>query len=163
MAPKVVPYADNPMIPSLELVLNLKCNLLEAIEVGLTPSGLRRVVDILDGVFEGPLLRGTVLPGGADWQVLRHDDVTELQAHYMLRTDDGVLIQVRNRGLRHGPQEVLRRIAEGAPVDPAEYYCRTTPVFEAPAGRYEWLNRSVFTATAARHSRAIEIAMFRVC
>jgi hypothetical protein len=149
--------------PELEFVCELKAALARPIEVGATPSGVRRIVAIADGSFQGPLLRGTILPGGADWQIIRTDGVAELQAHYVLKTDDGILIQVRNRGLRHGPEEVLKRIAEGAGVDPSEYYFRTTPVFEAPAGRYEWLNRSVFVATAARHAFAVAVQIFRVC
>jgi hypothetical protein len=150
------------MPPELEFVCELRAALARPIEVGATPSGLRRIVNIVDGSFEGPLLCGTILAGGADWQIIRSDGVAELQAHYALETDDGVLIQVRNRGLRHGPEEVLKRIAEGAAVDPSEYYFRTTPVFEAPAGRYEWLNRSVFIATAARHADSVAVRIFRV-
>ncbi len=148
--------------PVLEFLCEVRAVVKPPVEVGHTPSGLRRIVDIVEGTFEGPLLRGTILPGGADWQILRADGVAELQAHYILKTDDGVLIQVRNRGLRHGPEEVLRRIAEGGHVDPSEYYFRATPVFEAPAGKYEWLNLSVFTATATRHAASVLVTIFRV-
>jgi hypothetical protein len=148
--------------PELEFVCELTAALAQPIEVGATPSGLRRIVNIVEGSFEGPLLRGSILPGGADWQIIRTDGVAELQAHYVLKTDDGVLIQVRNRGLRHGPEEILRRIAEGGRVDPSEYYFRTTPVFEAPAGRYEWLNRSVFVAMAARYAASVTVRIFRL-
>jgi hypothetical protein len=148
--------------PTLEFLLELKCSLAPAVELGQTPAGLRRVVDIVSGEFAGPLLRGTLLPGGADWQVVRPDGVTELLAHYILRTDDGVLIQVRNRGLRHGSSEVMRRMAKGEIVDDSEYYCRTTPEFEAPEGRYEWLNKSVFTASGARYPESITLRYFRV-
>jgi phage tail protein X len=79
-------------------------------------------------------LRGTVLPGGADWQIVRPDGVTELQAHYILHTHDRALIQVRNRGLRHGPADTLDRIANREALDPFTYYCRTTPIFEALPG-----------------------------
>jgi Protein of unknown function (DUF3237) len=151
------------LTPALEFLCEIKAVLAPPVEVGPTPSGLRRIVDIAEGSFEGPLLRGTILPGGADWQILRTDGVAELRAHYVLKTDDGVLIPVRNRGLRHGPEEVLRRIAAGDNVDPSEYYFRTTPVFEAPAGRYEWLNRNVFVATAARYAGSVAIRVFRVC
>jgi hypothetical protein len=153
----------NILPPPLEFVCEVKAALRAPLEVGPTPSGLRRIVDIAEGRFEGPLLRGTILAGGADWQILRTDGVAELQAHYVLKTEDGVLIQVRNRGLRHGPEEVLRRIAAGDAVNPSEYYFRTTPVFEAPAGRYEWLNRSIFVATAARFAASVIVRVFRVC
>ena len=148
--------------PELEFVCEIRAAVTAPVEVGRTPVGFRRIVDIVEGVVEGPLLRGTILPGGADWQILRSDGVAELQAHYVLKTDDGVLIQVRNRGLRHGPEEVLRRIAGGGPVDPSEYYFRAAPVFEAPEGRYDWLNRSVFVATAERQARLVIVRVFRL-
>jgi Protein of unknown function (DUF3237) len=150
------------MAPELEYICELTAVVGAPVEVGPTPAGLRRIVNIIEGRFQGPLLRGTILAGGADWQIIRTDGVAELHAHYVLQTDDGVLIQVRNRGLRHGPMEVLKRIAEGGRVDPSEYYFRTTPVFEAPAGRYEWLNRSVFAATAERHADRVIARIFRV-
>jgi len=150
------------MPPELEFVFEIRAAVASPVEVGTTPSGLRRIVDILEGSFEGPRMRGTILPGGADWQILRTDGVAELHAHYVLKTHDGVLIQVRNRGLRHGPQEVMRRIAEGEHVDPAEYYFRTTPVFEAPDGPYEWLNRNIFVATAQREAAKVTVTIFRV-
>lgn len=151
------------MQPSLEFVCEVKVVVRPPVEVGPIPGGLRRIVDIVEGSFEGPLLRGAILPGGADWQILRADGVAELHAHYVLKTDDGVLIQVRNRGLRHGPEGVLRRIAAGDRVDPSEYYFRTAPVFEAPAGRYEWLNRGIFVATAERYAESVVVKIFRVC
>jgi hypothetical protein len=147
--------------PVLEFLCEIRCELAPPLEFGPTYSGFRRVVDIRGGVFAGASLRGTVR-GGADWQVTRNDGVVELQARYVLLTDDGVPIQVRNRGLRHGPEEVLRRIAEGEAVDAQEYYCRTTPVFDAPQGKYEWLNRSVFVATAERSASFIRLHVYRV-
>ena len=149
--------------PALEFICEIRAGVGPAIELGRTPAGLRRIVDIIEGSFEGPLLRGNLLPGGADWQILRADGVAELHAHYILKTDDGVLIQVRNRGLRHGAEETLRRIAAGEKVNPVEYYFRATPVFEAPEGRYEWLNRSIFAATAERYAAAVMVRVFRIC
>jgi hypothetical protein len=150
------------MTPELEFVCEIRAAVAAPVEVGRTPAGLRRIVDIAGGEFEGPLVRGTILAGGADWQILRDDGLAELHAHYVLKTDDGVLIQVRNRGLRHGPPEVMRRVAAGQHVDPSEYYFRTVPVFEAPQGAYEWLNRSVFVATAEREAARVIVRVFRV-
>jgi Protein of unknown function (DUF3237) len=148
--------------PDLEFVCKISIVLAPALEIGETPSGQRRIVNILEGTVEGPQMHGVVLEGGADWQVTRTDDVVELQANYILKMSDGKLILVRNRGLRTGPPDVLQRIASGDVVAPDEYYCRTTPVFEAPSGKYEWLNRSVFVATAQRYASAIEVNVFRV-
>jgi hypothetical protein len=148
--------------PGLDFVFGLKARLGELVVIGETPEGLRRMIPIVDGTFDGPTLHGAVLGGGADWQYVRNDRVTVAEATYLLRTHDGVLIQVRNRGLRHGPPEVIQRLADGEEVDPVEYYFRTAPTFLAPQGPYDWLNRDVFVATAARHARAIELWFYRV-
>jgi hypothetical protein len=148
--------------PKLEFVFDLQARLGDMVVVGETPEGLRRMIPILDGTFTGPTLHGTVLGGGADWQFVRSDGVTVAEATYLLRTGDGVLIQIRNRGLRHGPSEVIRRLTAGEDVDPAEYYFRTSPSFLAPAGAYEWLNRDLFVATGARRAKAIELEFYRV-
>ena len=115
------------MKPELELLLEIRASLAAPIVVGDVPEGARRVVPIEGGTFEGPRLRGTVVPGGADWQYLRADGVMIVEAQYLLRTDDGVVIQVNNRGMRHGPEAVMRRLGAGEAVDPAEYYFRATP------------------------------------
>ena len=123
------------MQPGFEFVFELNATLDPAIAIGETPHGVRRMVPITGGRFEGPAIRGSVLPGGADWQVVRGDGANELEALYLLRTDDGVVIQVRNRGLRHGPPDVMRRLAAGENVDPGEYYFRAVPSFAAPGGQ----------------------------
>lgn len=150
------------MKPELEFVFELRGTLAEPHALGPTPHGVRRVVPITGGEFEGPKLRGSIVPGGADWQVLRSDGVSELEALYLLRTHDDVLIQVRNRGLRHGPEAVMQRLFAGEPVDPTEYYFRAVPSFAAPAGAYEWLNRSVFLCSGARQASSIQLWMYRV-
>ncbi|MEJ0007760.1 MAG: DUF3237 domain-containing protein [Steroidobacteraceae bacterium] len=91
------------MKPELNLLLEIRATLDEPIVVGDVPEGKRRVVPVLGGTFEGPKLRGTILPGGADWQYLRADGVMIVEAQYLLRTEDGVHIQVNNHGMRHGP------------------------------------------------------------
>ena len=121
--------------------------------------------DIVDVAADGRSARGrfrALLQGGADWQFDRPDGVTELEALYLLRTQDGAHIQVHNRGLRHGPAEVMSRLRAGAAVAPEEYYFRATPSFSAPAGRYEWLNRSLFLCTGARYADAVRLWMYRV-
>jgi hypothetical protein len=132
-------------------------------ELGVMPRGRRRLVAILGGVVSGPRLEGEVLPGGADWQVGRADGILELVARYAIRTSTGVEIAVTNRGLRRAAPAIMERLARGEPVDPALVYFRTVPVFEAPAGPYEWLNRSVFVATAGRLPDKVQIKVFEVC
>jgi hypothetical protein len=131
-------------------------------ELGAGPLGRRRIIGITGGRFSGERLSGRVLPGGADWQVIRADGVAELDARYTLETHDGALIYVRNRGYRHGSEEVLRRLAAGENVDPSQYYMRTTPLFETGDGRYAWLNRVVCVATGARRPAAVELEVFEV-
>ncbi|HVL35662.1 MAG TPA: DUF3237 domain-containing protein [Burkholderiales bacterium] len=131
-------------------------------ELGDTPLGRRRIIGIVGGRFRGARLAGRVLPGGADWQVIRPDGAADLDARYTLETDDGALIYVCNRGYRHGPPEVLARLAAGEAVDPAHYYMRTTPRFETGAARYAWLNASICVATGARRAAAVELEVYQV-
>jgi hypothetical protein len=109
--------------------------------LGTVPHGTRSIVPVTGGDFEGPRLRGRVLPGGADWLLLRSDDVLELDLRITLETDDHALIYMTFQGLRHGPPEVFAAIGRGEVVDPASYYFRTLPRFETSAERYAFLNR----------------------
>ena len=150
------------MKPQLELVFELNGVLGPTVVVGETPHGVRRMVPISGGTFEGANLRGRMMPGGADWQIVRSDGVAELHALYLLETDDGVRIQVENHGLRHGPEAVMRRLTAGEPVDPSEYYFRATPRFSAPVGKYDWLNRSLFLCTGTRAPLGIHLWFYCV-
>ncbi len=120
------------------------------------------MVPILSGSFEGPRIKGILRAGGIDWQTTRPDGVTEIEAHYSLETGDGAVIRVVNRGFRHGAPEVMRRLAEGEIVDPSEYYFRAAPMFEAPNGRYDWLNRSLFISSGERRSNSVVIRFYEV-
>jgi hypothetical protein len=131
-------------------------------ELGETPHGRRRIIPITGGRVSGERVSGRVLPGGADWQVIRADGVAELDARYTIETADGALIYVANRGVRHGPAEVIRKLAAGEPVDPALYYMRTTPWFETGDTRYAWLNRMVCIATGARRAAAVELEVYEI-
>ena len=115
--------------PGLELLYTSHVTLGEAIQVGQTARGMRRIIPITGGTFDGPNIRGEILPMGWDWQLDRADGCTELVANYFLRTDDGVIINVINTGT------ICRPTDGTAPV------IRTSPVFEAPLGRYEWLGQ----------------------
>jgi len=146
----------------LEPLLKAEITLAPAQELGGTPLGRRRIIPITGGGFSGERLSGRVLPGGADWQVIRADGVADLDARYTLETHDGALIYVRNRGYRHGPAEVMRRLAAGEAVDPASYYMRTTPLFETGDERYAWLNRLVCVGTGERRPAAVVLEVFEV-
>ncbi len=130
--------------------------------IGETPHGVRRVIEITGGWFDGPNLSGEVLPGGSDWQLIRPDGVVDLESRFMLRTGDNALIFVYNRGVRVADPEVSRMLDNGEDVDPSRYRFRTTPTFETGAPQYLWLNSVVAVATAARRPRGSEIAVFEV-
>jgi len=146
----------------LQALFKADIELAPALELGAGPLGRRRIITITGGRFFGERLSGRVHPGGADWQVIRADGVADLDARYTLETDDGALIYVKNHGYRHGPEAVLGRLAAGENVDPAQYYMRTTPLFETGDPRYAWLNRIVCVATGARRPAAVELEVFEV-
>ena len=110
---------------------------------GAVPHGVRSFVPVTGGDFEGPRLRGKILPGGGDWLLLRSDGVLELDLRITLETDDHALIYMTFQGLRHGPPEVIAAFGRGEVVDPARYYFRTVPRFETSAEAYSFLNRLV--------------------
>ena len=147
---------------NLQALLRAEITLAAPQELGDAPRGRRRIIPITGGTFRGERLSGRVLPGGADWQVIRADGVAELDARYTLETDDKALIYVRNFGYRHGPAEVIKRLAAGEPVDPALYYMRTTPRFETGAEPYRWLNGLICVATGARRKAAVELDVYEV-
>jgi hypothetical protein len=118
--------------------------------VGPTPAGDRRIGLVAGGTFEGERLRGVVLPGGADWLMVRADGATTLDVRIVLQTDDGAAIGMTYRSQRHGPADVMARVAKGEAVDPASYYFRTAVSFETAADRYAWLNGIIAIGTGHR-------------
>jgi hypothetical protein len=145
-----------------EFLCRIEVTLEPVRDLGETPLGRRRIIGITGGKFAGPRLAGRILPGGADWQVIRGDGVAYLDARYTLETADGALIYVNNKGYRHGPKEVIERLARGEEVDPALYYMRATPWFETAAPAYAWLNRAICVATGARRAAAVELDFYEV-
>ena len=110
-------------------IFTIHAELADIRHFGTTPYGERRVIDILGGRVEGPRLQGRILPG-ADWQIVRPDGVTDLEARYAIETDRGTRVVVRSDGLRHGPPEVIAALARGEAVEPSRYYFRTVMRFE---------------------------------
>jgi len=146
----------------LERLFRAEVTLAPAQELGDGPQGRRRIIPITGGTVSGPRLSGRVLPGGADWQIVRPDGVAYLDARYTIETHDGVLVYVRNRGYRHGPPQVIARLAAGEAVDPTLYYMRTTPWFETGDARYAWLNRTVCVGSGERLAAAVRIDFYAV-
>ena len=132
-------------------LFELRLDVPEVMDLGDTPSGRRRVAPVRGGTFAGERLKGEVLEGGAgDWLLQRADGVMLLDVRLLLRTDAGELVSMSYRGVRHGPPEVMARLAAGEPVDPASYYFRIVPVFETAAPQLQWLNRIVAVGTGRR-------------
>lgn len=148
--------------PQLEFALELRVNIGPTLEIGAGFSGMRRTVPITGGTLSGPQIAGRVLPGGADWQIVERDGLTFVDAQYVIETEDGVCIEVRNRGVRYAPEGVLARIGAGEPVPSTQYYFRTTPRFYPPHGKYDWLKRSVFIADAERYRDLVIVKVWRV-
>jgi hypothetical protein len=148
--------------PRVEFAYEAVARLGPPVDQGAAPDGQRRHIPILGGTFEGPLLRGEILPGGADWQVTRSDGVLLLDAIYAMRTDDGAVIQVRNRGMRSGPPEIMAALARGERIDPASIYFRAAPTFVVPAGPHDWLGRALFLCTGERWADGIRLWVWRV-
>src|ERR1700692_3732408 len=105
-------------------------------------TGVRRIIPITGGEVKGKDVNGKVCAFGADFQIIRPNELIELEAKYAIETDDGAVIYVENRGLRFGPIELLLQLNRGAPVDPSLIYFRTVPKFEIGAEKYRWLMES---------------------
>ncbi len=129
-----------------ELLFEVSVDLEPPQDVGATPHGNRQIYNVKGGTFEGPKIKGEVLPGGADWLLFRPDGAGELDVRATLRTDDGHLIYTYYRGIVQVPPQVMQRIQQGEDVDPSEYYFRTAPVYETASEKYGWLNRIVAVA-----------------
>ncbi len=146
----------------LELAFEAAVDVAVPLDLGATAMGHRRIIHINGGSFEGPGLKGRVLPGGADWQIVRADGTAELDARYTLQTEQGALIYVVNRGLRHGPPEVLRRIAAGETVDPRSYYFRSAAFFETSAPELQWLTKTIVIGSGERQRDKVLIRFWKV-
>lgn len=149
-------------VPQLEPLFRAEITLAAAQELGDGPQGRRRIIPITGGTLAGPRLSGRVLPGGADWQLIRPDGVAFLDARYTIETDDGALVYVRNQGYRHGPPEIIARLAKGDAVESALYYMRTAPWFETSDARYAWLNRTLCVGSGERLAAAVRIDFYAV-
>ncbi|MBV9326795.1 MAG: DUF3237 domain-containing protein [Chloroflexi bacterium] len=148
--------------PGLEYVMRVVVELEPIHSAGLGPWGERRLVPIVGGHFEGPRLRGRVLAGGADWQVVHPDSMITVDTHYGLQTDDGALIYISTRGVRVASPETAVRLQRGDPVDSSEYYFRIVATLETGAPDYLWLNQRIFVAAVVRQTRAVAYDLYAV-
>ena len=148
--------------PTLEFVFEVFATLDPPLIFGQTGIGERRIIGVQGGTVKGPKLNGKVLPGGADWQIVRADGVSDISARYTIQADDGALIYVDAPGIREAKPEVIKRINSGEIVDPSEYYFRTTPRLETSAEKYAWMNRRLFVCKGVRLPNGVEIRYYVV-
>jgi hypothetical protein len=156
-----------PVAPQLHFLMQVTVTLAPPLVVGTMAEGTRRIINITGGHFSGHALTGepltgAVLPGGADWQLVRPDGTALLDARYTLQTTDGALIYVQNRGVRQGPPVVLAALACGEAVDPARYYMRTTPLFETGDARYQWLNDLMAVGSGIRRADMVVLDFYLI-
>ena len=147
--------------PTVSPFCTLQVDLAPVMDLGLGRYGQRRIIPIVGGRVTGQV-SGTILHLGADWQSVAHDDVAELDARYVFETPDGALVEIVNTGYRHGPPEVMQRLASGAPTPPESYYMRSTARLESGHPDYRWLNRMVFVGTGARDASSVQIDLYSV-
>jgi hypothetical protein len=146
-------------LPALVPSLHVRVELADLEDHGRTSAGHRRVVPIVGGSVTGDF-SGTILPGGADWQVVRDDGTIEIDSRYSARSDDGAFLYIRAVGLRTGPHEVLAALGRGEEVDPLSYYFRTTVWLESSA--HPDLANRLFVAACARHRNQVVYTAYRV-
>jgi hypothetical protein len=151
------------MNPTLETkyVFTIAARIAEVTTAGDIGHGVRRIIPIIGGDVRGEI-NGKVLPFGADFQIIRPNELIELEAKYAFETDDGAVIYIENKGIRFGPAELLQKLKRYEPVDPKLIYCRTVPKFETGAEKYRWLMERLFVASVARHADRVVIDVFQV-
>jgi Protein of unknown function (DUF3237) len=147
------------LTPAFDMHLTVKSPLTI---LGRTPFGERLIAEVTGGTVNGPLLSGKVHAGGGDWLLLRNDGVMQLDVRLTIEADDGGLIYVTYKGLRHGPKEVMDRMAKGETVDPSEYYFKMAPIFETSSAEHDWLNKNLFVANGVRKSAGPSYSIFLV-
>jgi len=152
------------MPPALVLdpVCTLQVELGPIHEMGQGRGGVRRIVPIIGGSVEGPLLNGRILDVGADWQSIFSNGLAELDTRYAMQTHDGAVIEIRNYGFRHGPEEVIKAMARGESVDHQAYYMRTHARLETGDERYSWVNKTLFVGSGSRLPEAVVIKLFAI-
>ena len=124
--------------------------------------GVRRIIPITGGTVKGEGINGKICAFGADFQIIRPNELIELEAKYAFETDDGAVIYVENKGLRFGPVDLLQKLKRGEPVDPKLIYFRTVPKFETGHEKYRWLMENLFIGSAARHADRVVIDVHQV-
>jgi hypothetical protein len=151
-----------PPPPALLPMTHIDCEVKTLVTLGSGPYGERRYVPLGGGTVRGPELNGNLVEGGVDWQVNRADGVLDIAAHYVIRADDGALIEVQSTGLRHGPPEVMARLARGEAVARDEYFFRTLVRFTTGAPQWAHLNKVMAIARGQREAGWVRLDLYRL-
>jgi len=152
------------MTPRLETmyVFTITARIGEVTSAGDIGYGVRRIIPIVGGEVKGERVNGKVCAFGADFQLIRPNELIELEAKYAFETDDGAVVYVQNNGIRFGPVALLQKLKRGEPVDPKLIYFRTVPKFETGSEKYRWLMEYLFIGSAARHADRVVIDVHQV-
>jgi hypothetical protein len=148
-------------VPGLEPAFTVDARLGPLEDHGVTRAGHRRVIPVAGGRVSG-VLDAEILPGGADWQLVRPDGAIEIDTRYSARTAAGEHVHFRTSGVRSGPPAVLAALLRGEDVDPASYYFRVAVYLETSAPRLAFLERSLFVASAVRGADSVSYVAYRV-
>ena len=152
-----------PQPPALVHMTRVVCQVGALVSLGgPAKHGERRFVPLGGGTVAGPELSGTLVEGGIDWQVQRADGVTDISAHYVIRTEDGALVEVQSDGMRHGSPEVMARLARGEPVAGSEYFFRTLMRFTTGHPAWLHLNRVMAIAVGQRERQRVLLDVWRL-
>jgi hypothetical protein len=162
VAPAVATPLTLPPPPALVPMMRVRCEVAAMVTLGQAPLGERRFVPLGGGTVTGPELNGTLVEGGVDWQISRADNVLDIAAHYVIRTDDGALVEVQSNGMRHGPADVVARLVAGEAVPPDQYFFRTLMRFTTGAPQWQHLNKVMALAVGQREARAVLLDVYRV-
>ena len=152
------------MTPELQTkyVFTITAEIADVTTAGDIGHGVRRIIPITGGEVRGDDVNGKVLPFGADFQIIRPNELIELEAKYAFETDDGAIVYIENKGIRFGPVDLLQKLKRGEPVDPKLIYFRTVPKFETGSEKYRWLMENLFIGSAARHADRVVIDVHQV-
>lgn len=148
--------------PTLDYAFTARVALAPPVELGPVEGGRRRFIAITGGSVSGPMLHAVILPGGGDWQTIGQGGLTRVEARYLLKAEDGTVIELTNPGVRAASEEVTEKLAQGVPVDASAYYFRTTPRFSVAAGPHDWLMRHAFVARGVRLPDAVLVDFYVV-
>ena len=148
--------------PTLRHVADLTIKLDTIVEMGQGQGGTRRIIPIIGGQVSGPAFSGEIMNVGADWQTIFASGLAELDTRYAFRTDDGAVIEIRNFGYRHGPANVMQKVAAGEDVGPSQYYMRTHARLETGHPDYQWVNNTLFVGVGGRLKSSVMLSLYAV-